>query len=249
MRILIVGMALLVVVAAHLNGLHQARQNRGEPRGGTLTLTEREVPLVFIPGDSTVTLLDLSWDVLGSGPSYNRRPDWLDGGKLAELGFAYSVPLTDPKAEAHYRSLLPREVYLVLEFEGEAWRKAPADRDRTTRLFVVDAGLDPARLRERYPEVSRHAIARGVVRLRYLHPGHREDGGEASEEPRLVGWIQNLVPSQVFVPRPHSDALAQFRKEDRERRRAGAHGREAEPRYSVVLSWGADYTPWVSGMP
>ena len=38
-------------------------QNRSDAIGGTLELTEREARLVEVPWESTVTMLDLSWDV------------------------------------------------------------------------------------------------------------------------------------------------------------------------------------------
>ncbi len=123
-----------------------------------------------------------------------------------------------------YEKQLSREVLLVLEMDGPAYRRSlelaaqylareeaklasnPGDTSLGTRvknvrealeretsgnsrLFVVDAGLEPSELRAKYPDTSRHAIVRGQVRLvSFAAP----TGG--------IGNIRGLSTESINVP-------------------------------------------------
>ncbi|NMD20282.1 MAG: DUF4824 family protein [Verrucomicrobia bacterium] len=80
------------------------------------------------------------------------------------MGFGCREAATAPRARDYYNSMAPRTVYLVLEFEGQAWQEASRHRRPRTHLYAVDAGPDSRALRERYPDSSRHAIVRAVIR-------------------------------------------------------------------------------------
>ena len=242
MRRALIWIAAGVVVVANAWALLAAWQNRRDPRGGTVELTERELRLVPMPGESTVTLLGLEWDVLSDKPQDKGPPHWLDEKKLAELGFDCAMPVTSPIARQHYGSMSAAPVFLVLEYQGGAWRQAQAQRKTTTRLFVVDAGREARRLRERYPEPARHILARGVVRP-FLQEREGPDDTPLAV-PRLRGWVQTVLPDQVFVPLPHSRVLAKFRSNDL----SGREEPEREPRFAVTVSWGSNYEPWVSAV-
>ena len=63
----------------------------------------------------------------GSGTSYpgaHGTPDWLDKAKLMELGFDVSKAENIPEDRAYYAKLLPKEMLLVLELDGPAYREA-----------------------------------------------------------------------------------------------------------------------------
>ena len=217
-----------------------AWQNRREPRGGTIELTERELHLVPMLGESTVTLLNLEWDVLSEKSREKGPPGWLDDQKLTELGFDCAIPVTNAIARQHYGSMSAAPVFLVLEYQGAAWRQAQAQRKTRTRLFVVDAGRDARSLRERYPDPTRHIVARGLVRP-YLQDREGSDDTPLTV-PRLRGWVQTILPGQIFAPRPHSRLLAPFRSNDL----SGREEEEREPRFAVTVTWGANYEPWVT---
>jgi hypothetical protein len=209
-------------------------RNRSAATGGTAELTERELRLPGRMGDSTALFLDLVWDVPSSETESRRSPDWLTPAKLAELGFDCSVPATAPEAREHYAGMLSAAAYLVLEYGADA----PEDANRrpnATRLFAVDAGLDAARLRERFPDPARHIILRAVV-----HPILREWGprGARLPEPLLRGRIQAVIPDSIFVPRPFCSTLQDLRG------REGDEG-DREPRFAARISWGANHEPWV----
>lgn len=241
MRRVLVLTAVAVVLAANAWTLIAAWRNRSAPSGGTVELTERELRLVEVPWESTATLLELRWDVVSDPPEDRGPPAWLDAAKLAELGFDCTVPVDSPGARAHYASAPPAVVFLVLEYEGDAWRQAPPDRRAKTRLFVVDAGRDARQLRDRYPDPERHVIARGVVRLSVQR--RRPADGVRLARPRLQGRIETVLPSRIFVPQPYSRALEEFRH-----RGPPGPEREEQPRFAVTVSWGSNYEPWVHGV-
>jgi len=228
-----------VVVAANVWALVSAWRNRSDAPGGTIELTERELPLPSLSGESTAIFLELEWDSLSVTPDQPWTPRWLDAAKLAELGFDCRLPVTHPEAREHYRSLPPRLVYVALEYAGETWQQAGSERKRKTRLFAVDAGLDPRRLRQQHADAARYVITRASVGVSFRERGN--SAGESLAEPRLEGRLDTLVPNQLFVPRPHNRALEGLRRRD-----APAHGEaENEPRYTVTVSWGKNYEPWV----
>jgi hypothetical protein len=110
-----------VLVAAAITLLGVARNRAGEP-DADVVLTERELSLPgWIEEESNGLALHINW----RGPRYPASPDtmWLDRAKLESLGFDCSYPVEAPSALEHYERMLPREVVLVLEYEGEAWRK------------------------------------------------------------------------------------------------------------------------------
>jgi len=241
MRRVLLLTAAVVVLAANAWTLIATWRNRSGPSGGTVELTEREVRLVREDWETTVTLLDVRWDVVSD--AHGDAPAWLDATKLAELGFDCTVPVGSPNAKEHYTSLPSALVFLVLEYEGEAWRQARrGDPEPETRLFVVDAGRDARRLRDKFADTERYVITRGVVRLWYQERFYLTSTPLAT--PRLQGRISSILPSQIFVPQPHSRVLEEIRHRDP----PAPEPPEGEPRFAVTVSWGSNYEPWVLGV-
>ena len=243
MRRALLATAAGIVVVSSGWGLVQVSRNRGEPRGGRIELTERELGLEDIAAESTATVLRLNWDVLRTGDKEHGPAAWLDTTKLSELGFDCSVPPSKPNAGRHYRSMPVRPVFLAMEYEGEAWRKASAARKVKTRLWAVDAALDPHRLRQQYPDAQHYLICRGLVRLGFRD--HDAGGPGPPPVPRLEGWVQAVRPEEVFVPLPCNRVLRELRGTGSPR---PAASETSEPRYAVRICWGANYEPWVEGV-
>ena len=63
-------------------------------------------------------------------------------------------------------------------------------------------------------------------------------------EPRIRGWIQALLPSQIFVPRPHNRVLKPFQSHDL----SGHEEGERDPRFAVNVTWGARHEPWITAV-
>lgn len=228
-----------LVMAANVGLIVSAARNRSGAAGGTLELTERELGLPPALGESTALFLELRWDVASSDPEDHRSPSWLTREKLIELGFDLGKPVTSPDAEGHYAATPPRPAYVVLELEGGAWRSAPNDSGRTTRLLAVDAGRDADALGARYPDRARHAIVHAVVRLDLKT--HAPHGGPPLPEPRLRGWIAQIAPGEIFVPPRYSPQLLPLRRPEEEAERMPG----GEPRFAARVSWGRSHEPWI----
>ena len=232
----------VIVLITQASVLVSVSQNRGDAPGGTIELTERELHLPRASSESTAIFLELEWDTLTAPEDYRRAPLWLDAAKLSELGFDCHMPVTHAWASEYYKSLAARPLYVVLEYEGEAWKSAPPERTRKTRLFAIDAGTNANKLREQYTDVNRFVIVRALVGLIFQErsvPDHK-----LLPQPRLQGRIDRIMPNQIFVPLPYSKTLQGLRV----RKESDHDPEEREPRFTATISWGRRHEPWVIGI-
>jgi hypothetical protein len=235
-RSLVLAAAVLVLVA-NAWVVVSAWRNRGDTPGGTVELTERELRLLPVSGDSTAVLLELRWGVASNEPDDDGAPAWLDAAKLQEVGFSCRVPVASSHAADHYNSMPPALLHVVLEFDGESARKT--GRNQASRLVVVDVGRDARQLRSKYPDTARHLISRGVVQPFLKKQNNHEK--RPLPQPRLSARIQRVLPQLIFVPPPHSSVLQGLRRRPGSTQERGDLG----PRYAVTVSWGRCYEPWV----
>lgn len=182
--------ALLIPVAVTAATLVSVSRNRATARA-PITLTERELSPSWRSDDNSLTSVYLSWH---SRPWPNlRREQW---------------------------RALPRRGYVVLELDGPALQALDlpreADRDRLSRLVVVDADLDPRVLEQRYPDGRTHLITAATLRP---VPG----------EPIGRSAVVNIQPQRLSVPRQWALHLA---------------GRPS--RFSADVAYGATYEPWIT---
>jgi len=158
-------------------------------------------------------------------------PQWLDRRKLIELGFDLATPANDLSGERRYQKQLPKPVFVVLEMDGEAYRSSlkrmekfaareskpevtrvlQEERDKNSRLFVVDAGLDLAALRGKYPDRRRFAIMHGKVALR--------DWGDG------IGGFVEVIGTKLNVPVEFHGVIGKERRYEANL----AFGRRLEP--------------------
>jgi hypothetical protein len=136
---------------------------------------------------------------------------------------------------------------------ADARKAVESARESATRLFVVDAGLDAAELRRRYPDRSTHVLAKGIVRIA-ADPA----GAEKLAKPaRLHGRVNVLLVSAIQVPRDQRSLLDSLVASDRKAREAAkpettpAAPRPRSgttphpPRYRVHVRWGHRLEPWI----
>lgn len=206
------------------------------------------------------TAFDMSYAVMGGAPA------WLDRAKLAELGFDVARAEEMTKGRMRFEKQLPREVLLVLELDGPAYRQAlerarkhadsqealraanPGKKEfeerarmareqlgreerEASRLFAVDAGLDAATLRAKYPDRARFAIVRGEVRPQF--DGYRNRN-------RLAGYISKLSVESVNVPHELRPVL-----EPVPRRGRGRPNEKAAP-FEATAAFGERFEPWMT---
>ena len=201
----------------------------------------------------------LTRDVVSYYPTMGGAPDWLDRAKLVALGFDMSARQDSAAGKRYYEGTPSRQVYVVLEYDGAAYQEAlrraqayaenppaqrlpstgansPAEwlkREQTTasRLFVVDAGLDPAALRSQYPDRNRYAIARGRVRISFY-------AGNATRSAQLTGYLSEVINERISVPpefRPMLGAVP----------RMSTWGEVSASRFEIDLAFGRRFEPWI----
>ncbi|MCC7373077.1 MAG: DUF4824 family protein [Verrucomicrobiales bacterium] len=224
--------------------LFSALRNFREPATSRLLLTDRELRRVDLPGESSAVLLDLNWDTDSNDDHPRHRPGWLDRAKLESLGFDCRVSPDAPFARQHYESQLPLRVFLVLTLVvPEATTSKPGVAGN--RLRIIDAGLDPAELRLRYPNTQTHALIHGTVR-----PEIRNENAGPPPDPRipvLHGWLAGPQPSAIFVPAPLGKQLAVLAP----KRDSGAPedstttNRRSPTRWTATVAWGPRFEPWI----
>jgi hypothetical protein len=202
----------------------------------TMQLTERELPRQPHGKEDSGLSLRLQWE--RNGPAYTDQYAWLDQTKLEELGFDIRAVLRDPKHPP-----LERPAFVTLEYDGPAWKewltameKQPNaarlyESTMASRLFVIDAASRPEQLFEKYRDRQRYLILKGVVRVGVVNwqPNTRAPGPD-----RLQAAVSRLLPQSIHVPPSISGALASL-----------SDGITASPRYSITLSFGRRFEPWI----
>lgn len=204
--------------------------------------------------DADATSASYQWGAYGHGGS----PAWLDRDKMASLGFDVSAPDDEILERRSFRRQLGRDVLLVLELNGPAYQRSlenataeaarlrglgkpestklagemlERERSANSRLFVVDAGIDLAALRSKYPDRTQYAIVRGQVQpLAYRSTPARRHAG-------MVGAV-------------HIDAInvpleARLRFEGAAPQSDYAPANAPKVRYEAVVAFGQRLEPWL----
>jgi len=194
-------------------------------------------------------------DALGYPEWGGFRPRWLDQNKLAELGFdlapeassrqvsrdvllvlEFDGPTYRQALEAARQSAAAEAAKSGMPGDGATEQRRNAAQSRlereeklSSRLFVVDAGLDASVLRQRHADRTHYAIVRGRVRLLPAAPGAAA----------VFGMIAGLDVDHINVPhefQPRIDA------------RLGApHGlRREPPALQFSIAFGRRHEPWLA---
>lgn len=107
------------------------------------------------------------------------------------------------------------------------------EETQNSRLFAIDAGLDRAALRAKYPDRSRFLMLKATLRPRLtMH----------DKKPRVTGHISALAVTQINVPhalRPLLEPALATR-----RRTAG----DAGPHFDATLAVGQRLEPWLESV-
>ena len=187
-------------------------------------------------------------------------PAWFTEEKLKELGFSDN----ELETEDSYRRPLPKDAYIVLELGGKAYQEAirraeqdvaqeeakePIDEQEikwarqrlekerlmASRLFAIDAGLDPKQLRQKYPDTSLFVISPGQVRTSSYY--------DRSSGEKRHGSITGLNVESIHVSLNQRQMFAKFIEDDT----LGSNG-NAGPRYQITLAYGKRFEPWIKSV-
>lgn len=109
-----------------------------------------------------------------------------------------------------------------------------SEEQERSRLFIVDAGIDEDKLRQRYPDRAHYAICRGNVRPFVL----RETGS-----PKLYGTVTAVRCESINVPRQFRAAVPLDRPSNA---LTVALARKQEKRpFTVQVAFGRRLEPWI----
>ncbi len=252
-----------IIILTNIVVLSFVLSNRyGEP-DAHITLTERELSLRHKTYKENSGLsLSINWRSLPKEKSDDdyyydrwRTPSWLNQKKLRELGFNIDYYLNLAKSDYHYKRVLPKEIYIVLEYNGvlykESFRRTKIiSRKREdlskyeadeilnrvvnrSRLFTIDAGLDHHKLRKKYQDRSRFIISKGLVRMNYWR--------DNSKGEKIHGNIAGLSIDSIHVPFKYRKEFDEIIKRDKNSKREV----NPPPRYEIELAFGNRLEPWI----
>lgn len=264
-------LAAALIVSANLVVLAGAAYNRSEEQQGRFEFSQRELSPPWrwhANREDSGLAVHLTWRMPELfGDSEHRtasRASWLDEEKMQALGFPPRPATSDRPRRPRP---LPRDVWLVLEFDGDeyhgvltrarhtydqallAMAAEPDDtklaerargaeqqwlreRDESSRLFVIDAGLDPDRLRQQYPQRSRYLIAGGRIR-----PSWSYYSGAELQYRVAAGHVDSLNVSTIHVPARFRSTLLPLLE---------TTARTSDPhRYTISVVYGRRHEPWV----
>lgn len=167
-----------------------------------------------------------------------------DPSKAVFLALEYDGPAYEEALEQRRRAV-KRAMDLVARNEGDeqfelqlsSAREALATEEESeSRLFVVDASLDPQVLRDRYPDRARYAIVPGRVQTYVLS----EPGGQR----RIVAAPPEVSIALIRVPYPYRGVAESLRSEQR----YTYYRRGQPPRFSATVNFGRRLEPWITRM-
>ena len=237
--------AIALVLASNGIALIEVARNRAGEPVRAIELTERELPLPGIDQDNTGIDLRINW----SRPLPPHSDSVLDRARLEKIGFDFRVP---SGMQPNELALLPREAFVVLEYQGDVRKQLPmlSEEERRqnpsdataarvpvseSRLFVVDVSPSLEELSARYPDAGKYMIVRGVVRAQVEIAKGLPAG---APEFRYTGFVAQILPPVIHVPLPHAAVL----------RRLGPRQPGQEARYAVTLQFGRRLEPWVAAV-
>ena len=263
--------ALALLILVNTLVLAGVAWNRSGQPEASLSLTERELRLAY-QGTGRDENSGIALALTLHNDSY--APAWLDEAKLRELGFRPDrVRLADGSADERYKQPLPRRAWLVLEFDGPAWRAALDERERDFGELPAKVEAGKATLEQ--IEIEARAVARmttsgsrlvavnagrDAVELRARYPDRaqylivsaefrmRVQWAASEQDPELdrVQGTLRVLGRRIHVPLRFHTALLDALGDDLE----AEYSMDADepPHYSVTLQVGRRYAPWVAGV-
>jgi hypothetical protein len=150
-----------------------------------------------------------------NGPTYQRALDGAREHAAHEEGLKIANPNNTEMAQ---RAQTAKE---QLDWEENA----------SSKLFVVDAGLDAAQLRLVYPDRFRYAIVHGEVRPQWSQTGNAA--------PKLAGYVSGVHNDSINVPLAFHATFASSGESKREGHPAGMAPGE------IVVAFGRRLEPWI----
>lgn len=110
----------------------------------------------------------------------------------------------------------------------EIARQRREHRESASRLFVIDAGLDPLTLRQRYPDRQQHAVVSGTLRVHY-------GSSLVGQANRWRAQIEQLDVDTLHVSTRWRQSLQVLQ----------AASAAESARFQARVAWGRRHEPWL----
>lgn len=259
----------VLVLLTNLVVLLGVSSNRsGEPTT-LIELTERELSLAYSAREENSGLsLQLVWRTMGENEEEYERyggwwksPAWFNGEKAAELGFT-----PERKGSSnHSRKPVAKEVFIVLEYDGEGYqgalrraKRALEKADDAMKAKSEDKELGQALKRaQQCVEEERLSRSRlfavdagldaGTLRTHYpdrarfiVAPGVVSVRYDSDKEGKARGHISKMSVQNIHVPlslRGEFDSILALGN--------SRHYKPRAPRYLVEVAYGSRFEPWI----
>jgi hypothetical protein len=277
--------AIALIVLTNAVVLAGVVYNRSGEPDAVVQLTERELHWKKHYGmtdkENTGLYLNLKWNMGGFPYRYppwkfQQEHSWLNREKLEELGFDTSFSINAKNADRYYSRQLPRQAYVVLEFNGDAYQKWLAGAQKRVKEIKQDLseekkpkkrkslGNNIKRIRQDMVTQSHLFTIDGGLDPQQLRKQYSDQSkyiitpavfdismyysGVKKEGPFLSGRIKNLSIPEIHV---NSDYQSFFTT-DIKTHTLQYHPLEKplsdlDPRYEVTLNYGQRYEPWIAG--
>jgi hypothetical protein len=257
--------------------------NRFGEQKTLITLTERELKSPYMKYKENSGLsLRINWRVLSdqlkgrhinySRPflfsGYSTNPEWLDRNKLEELGFDFDNRFSNSDYYEHRKVTVPKEVYLVLEYDGDSYQEALTRAKQSVvkeqeslnakpEDEIIQKRLNNAKrwLQFEQIEASRlFAVDAGLNldQLRSQYVDHSKyifvKGlvttryyGNPKKKPDIAGHIKRLSVPSIHVPVQYRKLFEGITTQPYVR----GDGPPRSPRFTVDLAYGSRLEPWI----
>jgi len=259
---LIVNLIVLFGVLANRSGTPDFKGN----------LTERELNLPRrIHNENSGLTLQVIWRKV-TNKSYDNYDSesgfhsWFNDKKLTELGFKVDTLLNSKEYQHHYNNQLPKEVYIVLEYNGESYQKSlinrknelleskekltktPEDKKLLQRVERAKENLE----KEKITKSRLFAIDAGLdhakLRGRYSNRSKfiitkgivRPRFYSRENQNRVVGYITKLSVERIHVPLKFKKKLESLTNKDTTKNRD-----LTPPRYNIEFAYGKRAEPYI----
>ncbi len=252
-------MAFALLAITNIIVLLGVNANRSGELTSKMTLTERELRLPYSSNsENSGVALRMVYRVLDNDTNntyaYYNSPAWLNSEKLKALGFD-----TDKYVNAKYpKKAIPKEVLLVLENDGEAYKRS---LKRVNEVFLehqeqFHANPKGNRIKERYETAKKDLQRESLTASRLFvvdtgldYAALRRQYSDKSRflivkgtvqlihnemEKRVFGYIQALSIKTIHIPLEHKETVSGL-----------AYYSDEGPRYSAVVHYGSRYEPWI----
>ena len=266
------GIALIIATNAVV--LFGVQYNRSGEPDSEVNLTERELALPYSSRstrENSGLSLRLMWRIIEKDRPFSNfytggSPAWLDKNKLAALGFDVTDDADTPESKRRYQKMLPREVLLVLEYDGEAYQQMLNQAQQHLQEEEALSAANPGKtefvqrvnqaqkvLRELQSSSRLFVIDAGsnyddlrtkyTDRTRYIILRGQVRTfmvSQAGEKPRIVGHIEAANIEEINVPLEYRNVLDPLLARKRTSRQ------DSSPRYIVKLNVGRRLEPWIA---